>query len=156
MARHVCVVAAALALLLLAAPADAVDRSKFKTCNQSGFCRRHRSKASESPVRVDRRRLVLPCVRAPAVCGCTHPAGGTSRVLRLPAPRCVQLQLDAPPALEGGQLVGTVSGAGSPLLFTAAFLSSGAVRVRLTEKDMEARWQVGVPRTRGGGGVTDA
>jgi len=28
----------------------AVDRSKFRTCNDAGFCRRHRNQASEPEV----------------------------------------------------------------------------------------------------------
>jgi len=29
---------------------SAVDRSKFRTCNDAGFCRRHRNQASEPEV----------------------------------------------------------------------------------------------------------
>jgi Glycosyl hydrolases family 31/Galactose mutarotase-like len=39
-------------LLLSASPAEAVDRSKFRTCNDAGFCKRHRSKAAEPEVRI--------------------------------------------------------------------------------------------------------
>jgi hypothetical protein len=39
-----------LVALALAASALAVDRSKFRTCNDAGFCRRHRSKAAEPEV----------------------------------------------------------------------------------------------------------
>lgn len=42
-------------LLLLAAclsATEAVDRSKFRTCEMSSFCRSHRGKASEPEVRI--------------------------------------------------------------------------------------------------------
>ena len=37
---------------LLACGAEAVDRSKFRTCQDAGFCRRHRSKTAEPEFRV--------------------------------------------------------------------------------------------------------
>ena len=42
--------ALALALALMAPPgAEAVDRSKFRTCEQASFCRRHRIAGTEAP-----------------------------------------------------------------------------------------------------------
>jgi hypothetical protein len=38
------------ALAAALAAVAAVDRSKFRTCDQAGFCRRHRSKAAEPAV----------------------------------------------------------------------------------------------------------
>ena len=46
-----------LAALALLAGALAVDRSKFRTCNDAGFCRRHRGKTAEPEVG-DKRRCV--------------------------------------------------------------------------------------------------
>jgi hypothetical protein len=43
------------ALLVLAAVVNAVDRSKFRTCEQAAFCNRHRGKAAEPEVRARRR-----------------------------------------------------------------------------------------------------
>lgn len=49
MPAHVFV--AALLAALLACSADAVDRSKFRTCKDASFCRRHRDVVSEPAVR---------------------------------------------------------------------------------------------------------
>ena len=56
---------------------------------------------------------------------------------------CRQLRVAGSPTVSGGLLTATIDGAGVPLILTAEFLSIGAVRVRLTEKDMPPRWQVG-------------
>lgn len=44
---------AALAAALLAAAVLAVDRSKFRRCDQAGFCRRHRGKTTEPEWRLN-------------------------------------------------------------------------------------------------------
>jgi len=56
------------ALLLAAlafAPAAAVDRSKFRTCEQASFCRRHRSVEAEPEVRGRLARRAAPARAAP-------------------------------------------------------------------------------------------
>jgi hypothetical protein len=45
--RQLLVLVAAASLL---GHADAVDRSKFRTCKDAGFCNRHRSKTAEPEV----------------------------------------------------------------------------------------------------------
>ncbi len=55
---------------------------------------------------------------------------------------CSQLSVEGTPVVGEG-LRADVSGASAPLVLTADFLTLGAVRVRLTEKDMAPRWQVG-------------
>jgi hypothetical protein len=40
-------------LLLLPAPAAAVDRSKFRTCGNTGFCKRYRKREPSSHFHVD-------------------------------------------------------------------------------------------------------
>ncbi len=43
---------AGLALVALLGSAGAVDRSKFRTCNDAGFCKRHRGKTAEPEMRI--------------------------------------------------------------------------------------------------------
>lgn len=124
-------------VLCFAAVSNAVDSSKFKTCSQSGFCRRHRSKTSEPTVSHFHTRslsLSLFLTRSVRLSVLTHAT---------PCHRCDnQLSLSTPPTLIGATLEGTVAGADVPLTLRADFYSSGAARIRLEEAGMAPRWTV--------------
>jgi len=160
---------AALALALVALPlallpgALAVDRSKFRTCSDAGFCRRHRGKAAEPEVserasgraskaskrasaerrlpaslrrRRRRYRRFVARTRSPSA----HPPHPTNA---FPAQFRV---LPATVADAGGLLVATlhsaVAGAPHFSLSLEAF-DSGAARMRVLEKtDQAPRWEV--------------
>jgi hypothetical protein len=50
----------AVLLAALVGAALAVDRSKFRRCDQAGFCKRHRGKASEPELRVMAGSVAMP------------------------------------------------------------------------------------------------
>jgi hypothetical protein len=56
----------------------------------------------------------------------------------------VQLFVDGTPSVSDNRLLASISGGSVPLVATVDFFDSGAVRVKLSEKDMPPRWQVRV------------
>lgn len=113
----IAVVAVAVSLALLLHVSDAVDRSKFRTCSQSPFCKRNREKAQA----VDSARLS----------GSSDPRISTSRY----QVNAGTLQLDQEKSLLTADLVDTLWPLRQPLLLTISILANNVVRAKVTEKN---------------------
>ena len=127
---------------LLACTTDAVDRSKFRTCKDASFCRRHRDVVSEPAVRgfACRERLLIrtcgPCAVALSSALCTHSPA--------PSPQfhvvAGHTRVDA--GVVTAQLASATHGA-PPFELSFRAYASGAVRLRIIEKnDLPPRWEV--------------
>lgn len=108
---------------------DAVDKSKFRTCADTGFCRRYRNK--EPPTNG---LNVSYCSLLPLMI-CFSDNFSVVSLLQY------ALDLSTLHSIDGS-LVGKVSAptSGKDLSLRVSVLSSGSVRVRVTEE--VKRWQV--------------
>lgn len=133
--------AAALVCVLVAgwsSSAWAVDRSKFRTCKDTSFCRRHRNSDISSTVRRSVCScLLLACVLTwcLGVC-CPRPRGCSTQYSVVPS------SLRVTDSTVVGELRSSEVGA-PPFTLDVRFYRTGAARVRVTEKtDQAPRWEV--------------
>jgi hypothetical protein len=126
---------AALAALLSAA--SAVDRSKFRTCGQASFCKRHRDAVTEPEVRPRR----PPEALAPAcayVKRSRHPSSFHSQFRVAPD----SVKVEESTGLLSATLYQAVDGA-PPFDLRITTYASGSARMRIVENNgLPARWEV--------------